>query len=63
MKLRILRKKVWVSSSAQKGWKAESISHEKDIIQQWDDKEGWIEIPVIIDNIDIYSDHMTVSNY
>ena len=63
MKLRVLRKKVWVSSFAQNGWRAESISREKEILQQWDDEKGWIDVPVEIDSIDISSDGMTVSNY
>jgi len=63
MKLRILRKKVWVSSSAQEGWKAKSISREKDILQQWDAEKGWVDVPVEIDSVDIFNDSMDVRNY
>ena len=63
MKLRILRKKVYVSSSAQKGWKASKITHEKDVLQTWDDKNGWIDIPVVIDSHEIYGDTMELTSY
>lgn len=64
MKFRILRKKVYISGSAQRGWgMKDSIIHEKDIIQSWDDKLGWVDLPVVIDSHDVYKNKMELSNY
>lgn len=64
MKFRILRKKVYISGSAQSGWgKKAPIIHEKDIIQSWDDKLGWVDLPVVIDSHDVYNNKMELSNY
>ena len=64
MKFRILRKKVYISGSSQNGWGNKApIIHEKDIIQSWDDKLGWVDPPVVIDSHDIYNNKMELSNY
>lgn len=41
----------------------DSIIHEKDIIQSWDDKLGWVDLPVVIDSHDVYKNKMELSNY
>lgn len=63
MKLRVLKKTIYVAPSAQKGWKKESINKTIDIIQMWDEKEGWVNLPVVRENSNIYKDEFTVEAY
>lgn len=52
MKLRVLKKNVYVSKSKM-GFGREAIDEYKEVLQMWDDKEGWKDVPVTYDNIRI----------
>lgn len=63
MKLRVLRKNVFVSKSAMAGWNNDSIDRTQDILQQWDDKEGWVNVPVTVEHTNVFKDSLEAVIY
>lgn len=62
MKLRVLKKNVYISKS-QMGWGKSYIDKSKDVLQMWDDKEGWLDVPVVWDNIRVTDSGINGESY
>lgn len=62
MKLRVLRKNIYVSKS-QVGFGKKTVDENIDILQQWDDKEGWIKVPIVHENTWVNSSGITSETY